>query len=257
MIRVVKGEAPETLKRLGPKWVKAHSEAFDAEPKEFLSGKRTMAIASHVYGAAEVRNALAKAQHGKCCFCEVEIEHPYMQRHVEHWRPKGAVKQDAAEPELYPGYYWLAYEWDNLFLACVVCNSSYKSTCFPLADQSNRARSHHDSVDLEIPLLLKPDANDPDEHLTWEDDQPRGTSALGWRTIEVAGLIRKDDVKRTRRFLELKRAYDRLIKITDSGDPTVQQIAKDYRDLLHKSVLASSPFSAMAKAFLASRAPVP
>lgn len=257
MIRVEKGPAPEILTRLGPDWVRTHEDAFDVHEQEYLSGERSMRAASHVYGGDEVRAALAAAQHGKCCFCEVVIEHPYMHRHVEHWRPKGAVRQGADEPELHPGYYWLAYDWDNLFLACVVCNSSNKGITFPLADPVTRARSHRDPLDAETPLLLRPDAEDHHDHFEWFDDQPRGKTEKGWTTIEVVGLIRPDDVKRTRRFQKLKRAYDRLGKIYSSEDPTVREIADDYRMQLRESVLPTSPFSAMARSFLAGLPPVP
>jgi hypothetical protein len=44
-----------------------------------------------------------------------------------------------------PGYFWLAYVWANLFLACQLCNQSFKKNLFPLADPAKRARSHlHD-----------------------------------------------------------------------------------------------------------------
>ena len=145
-----------------------------------MSGERKLTIREHVYGASDVREGLAAAQHGKCCYCEVAIEHPDMLRHVEHWRPKGAVKQGSGQPLQYPGYYWLAYSWDNLLLSCGVCNSGYKSTGFPLSDNSSRARSHHAGIMAEEPELLKPDRDDPEPHIVWFDDQPRGCDHLGW-----------------------------------------------------------------------------
>lgn len=257
MIKVTKGAAPAVLGRLGPGHVKSHSDLFDAEPAAYLAGDKKISIATHVYGDEEVRAALAVAQHGKCCFCEVEIEHPYMHRHVEHWRPKGGVRQTADGADLHPGYYWLAYDWDNLFLACVVCNSTHKGTTFPLEDPAMRARSHNDALDAETPMLLKPDVDDPADHIEWIDDQPRGLTERGWHTIDAAGLIRQDDVKRTRRFLALRQAYDRLQKIHTNTDPTVMQIAADYRRELQDSVLPTSPFSAMARAYLDALPPAP
>lgn len=252
MIRVHKGGAPEVLGRLGPDWVMLHSDEYDAHQADYLSGKRKLTIRAHVYGASEVRETLAAAQHGKCCYCEVEIEHPYMLRHVEHWRPKGAVKQGPGELAQYPGYYWLAYDWDNLLLACGVCNSGYKSTVFPLADDSGRARNHHEAVNVEEPRLLKPDRDDPEAHIEWIDDQPRGLTDLGWKTIETVGLVREDDVKRSRAYNELRTAYHRLLKFEGQEHiEVVQEMADDYRQKLQRSVLPTSQYSAMAKGFIA------
>lgn len=250
MIRITKGAAPAILERLGKEHVRRHRRAFNRHPADYLSGERRMRIASHVYGADEVRAALIAAQHGKCCFCEVRIEHPYMHRHVEHWRPKGGVRQDSDGADEFPGYYWLAYDWDNLLLACVVCNSTFKGTCFPLADPAARARSHRDRIRAETPLLLKPDVDDPTLHIEWDDDQPRGLSPEGWKTIEVVGLIRQDDVKRTRHFQEIQQAYHRLWGIHHVDIATVREIADCYRAQLAAAVLPESPYSAMARAFL-------
>ncbi|MDB5580830.1 MAG: hypothetical protein JWR80_6006 [Bradyrhizobium sp.] len=254
MIRITKGPAPAVLGRLGPVWVAVHERAFDAHAADYLGGDRKMKIAEHVYGHTTVREALAAAQHSKCCYCEVEIEHPYMLRHVEHWRPKGAVRQAAGDTDLTPGYYWLAYDWSNLLLACGVCNSGNKGTSFPLDDDTLRARSHHDPLDREQPSILKPDAEDPEPHFKWIDDQPRGLSPEGWATIEVVGLIRQDDIKRSRAFANLQRDHRRLWACHDNESPTIRAIADECRESLERSVLPRSPFSAMAKAFLAKNA---
>jgi len=252
MIRIHKGDAPAVLGNLGPGWVQQHCDAFDAHEAEYLSGELKLTIRDHVYGHTDVRNALAAAQHGKCCYCEVEIEHPYMARHVEHWRPKGAVKQGMGEPLQYPGYYWLAYDWDNLLLSCGVCNSGYKSTVFPLADDNGRARNHHEDVGVEEPQLLKPDREDPEPHILWIDDQPRGISDLGWSTIETIGLVRENDVKRSREYNELRKAHHRLQKCEGQEHiDVVREIAEECRDKLQRSVLPTSQYSAMAKAFIA------
>ena len=124
MIKITRTDAPEILARLGPGW--AHTHVKDLE-----EGKAKLNFGEGVYGHADVRSALRAMQHSKCCYCEVHMDE-YTPRHVEHWRPKGAVKQDEDAPELKPGYFWLAYTWDNLFLACWLCNSVHKRTLFPL-----------------------------------------------------------------------------------------------------------------------------
>ncbi|MEF9674035.1 hypothetical protein QNM99_25505 [Pseudomonas sp. PCH446] len=41
---------------------------------------------------------------------------------VEHYRPKGAVSEDAS----HPGYWWVAMDWDNLLPSCIDCNRKRK-----------------------------------------------------------------------------------------------------------------------------------
>src|ERR1700722_11749860 len=67
------------------------------------------------YKMDDIRTALINIYHSKCTFCEQHIE----QYHVEHYRPKQI-------------YYWLAFSWDNLLMACPKCNE-YKGTNFPIA----------------------------------------------------------------------------------------------------------------------------
>src|SRR5262245_40081226 len=74
---------------------------------------------------------LLKLFNGKCAYCETDIE-SNQPGDVEHFRPKGRVVDEEFEPirinhpkwgEMdHPGYFWLAYEWDNLFPSCIDCN---------------------------------------------------------------------------------------------------------------------------------------
>nr|WP_239015299.1 AAA family ATPase [Archangium violaceum] len=78
---------------------------------------------------------------GKCAFCESQLAH-ISYGDVEHFRPKAGWRQEEGGPLGRPGYYWLAYEWTNLFLACTLCNQQFKRNLFPLRTPSRRARSH-------------------------------------------------------------------------------------------------------------------
>ena len=56
--------------------------------------------------------------------------------------PKGGTRQTADEKEMkVPGYFWLAYAWQNLFLACQLCNQRFKKNLFPLENPDERAFS--------------------------------------------------------------------------------------------------------------------
>lgn len=93
-------------------------EAYDA-------GARNFSINKGIYGGKAVKNALVKIQHKKCVFCEAKVT-ALSPGDVEHYRPKGGFVQHDGEPLTQPGYYWLAYDWSNLFFSCQVCNQTYK-----------------------------------------------------------------------------------------------------------------------------------
>ncbi|MBY0507856.1 MAG: hypothetical protein K2X03_28340 [Bryobacteraceae bacterium] len=117
--------------------------------EQYDAGKRTFNFDAKIYAAPQVKAVLKLAQHLKCCFCERTVGED---GHIEHFRPKGAVRQDLESPRSESGYYWLAYEWANLLLSCADCNVRHKANLFPLASP-NRAVSHHESVETEMPLF--------------------------------------------------------------------------------------------------------
>ncbi|MEX1364397.1 MAG: hypothetical protein AB1Z98_14820 [Nannocystaceae bacterium] len=147
-----------------------------------------------VYGAAEVKQALIEAQHDKCCFCESKIGHVAF-GDVEHFRPKAGVRQSPDDSERRPGYYWLAYEWSNLYLACEPCNRRHKRNLFPLENDADRSRSHLEAERLneERPLFIDPGADEPTELIGFRRAFPFaiGGSARATATIESLALRRR------------------------------------------------------------------
>lgn len=72
--------------------------------------------------------------HGKCAYCETLIiaTHPV---DLDHFRPKGrgskfsgtvTVKDRGGQDVPRPGYYWLAYDFQNLLPSCEDCNRPNK-----------------------------------------------------------------------------------------------------------------------------------
>ena len=146
------------------------------EATEFALGEATdHEVRADVYAHDEVRAALEELFHGKCAYCGVDITSgPW---DVEHFRPKGRV-QERSE---HPGYYWLAYDWSNLYAACQSCNqrrrdkptwedptegrTAGKFDQFPLADESTRAMGPTDDLSAEDRLLIDPCEDDPEDYL--------------------------------------------------------------------------------------------
>jgi uncharacterized protein (TIGR02646 family) len=147
----------------------------------------------NIYGAPSVKEALSAAQHDKCCFCESKVSHISF-GDVEHFRPKAAARQSRDAPKRQSGYYWLAYEWSNLYFACQQCNQRHKSDLFPLEDEDARAQSHRDAERLaaERPLYIDPGHEDPEGYIGFQREyaKERDGSARGRTTIADLSLNR-------------------------------------------------------------------
>src|SRR5215213_1261774 len=209
MIRIIKPKkVPVILNTDGVNQTKIDCKAYNLEEASYISvGKfplKTMGANRDIYGCRKtVKKVLLTAQNRKCCYCEKSFIPANL--HVEHYRPKTRVKQALKEPFYYPGYYWLIYNWDNLFLGCHSCNSSNKGDLFPLGNPGDRARSHKEKnkISQEHPLLIKPNEN-PHIHIGFDiDGQPYPRSLRGKKTIEDLGLLRDELIK------------DRLKKLID------------------------------------------
>ena len=174
MIRIEKPiKVPPVLTTKGAEQTRKDCAAYDRYPGDYRSGSKKFDFDSNIYSAKSVKNTLLKAQHNKCCYCESKI-YPSSPSYsaVEHFRPKGAVKQDAGQSQEYPGYYWLAYDWSNLLISCGPCNSSHKRNLFPLMASGLRARSHHDDTKAEQPLFIHLALEDPRGHIRFRGEVP-------------------------------------------------------------------------------------
>ena len=146
MIRIYKpAEAPEILRTEGKKKRRVHSNDFTRHQLDHEQGRRRFDFERRIYAHEAVKQVLVAAQHGKCCFCEKMVG---CHGEIEHFRPKAAVQQKRGKPLMRPGYYWLAYEWTNLYLACGTCNSREKLNLFPLANPDARVRSHRQGAQI-------------------------------------------------------------------------------------------------------------
>ncbi|KUR70573.1 hypothetical protein AQZ52_17395 [Novosphingobium fuchskuhlense] len=256
MIRIDKGEAPNVLLTQGVDAAKELCSVYDKDQAAYHNGTKRLTFNDGIYGHQSVRDALDRSHHGKCAFCEVHIPKPYALAHVEHWRPKGSVTQEKGIKASTPGYYWLAYCWDNLLLACHFCNSSNKGVQFPLADPTRRASNHHQLVAAEAPMLLNPDAEDPSEHIEFVEEIPRGISPRGIATIKALGLDRLEHTPRDALIAKLRSDHDFIARNNADPHPELISEVARRREFYGQAGDPASPFSAMAAAFIA-RNPLP
>ncbi len=173
-----------------------------------------------LYRDDRLRSTLERLFRFKCAYCESTIG-PANGMDVEHFRPKGRVQKCKD----HPGYYWLAYTWENLYPACQLCNqrredkplhdddttlpSAGKADQFPIEDESQRAMKPDDPIENEAPLLLDPSSDEPERHLVFDPAgealalDPKDKRAL--KTIEICNLNRRRLVRaRMRRLQEVK-----------------------------------------------------
>ena len=245
MIRIQKPtDAPEVLRTQGARTRRTLCAAYSRDPQSHEAGTKSFEFDSDIYGHATVKQALLKAQHDKCAFCESKVTH-ISYGDVEHFRPKAGWRQAEGDALGRPGYYWLAYEWGNLFLSCTLCNQRFKRNLFPLRTPAKRARSHKDDVTAEDPLLLDPVVDDPEAHISFRQEVPYavGGSPRGDATIRILGLDRAQLAEHRRDRLGYVTALRALIEL---GGPE----ATEAQVLLQRMQQDSAQYAAMTRAFL-------
>ncbi|MEM1000161.1 MAG: ATP-binding cassette domain-containing protein [Bacteroidota bacterium] len=204
----------------------------------FDAGETDFNFDTSIYGHASVKEELKRVQSGKCCFCE-SLVNDTAYGDVEHFRPQKAyLAPDGTAAR--PGYYWLAYAYENLFFSCQICNQKYKRNHFPLADENQRARSHHDDLEAEAPLLLDPGRDHPADFLRYNrsvvvaiDENPRGEA-----TIAHTGRNRIPLEERRRQYRQKMALIAQIAHL-----PGPHQAAA--RQMLRRNCRRSAPYALM------------
>ena len=210
------------------------------------------------YKADPTKNALLTLFNGKCAYCELNVA-AGQDVDVEHYRPKGNVKDAKAAGVDHPGYWWLAMDYANLVTACVHCNQSRKQLIVDpalseaeiadmLVNGRTRTSGKHDyfpvvnnhwvtspdiPLDQEEPLLLNPTVDQPDDHLDWRFHEtlvtlvPRNGSDKGQVTIDVLGLNRRhlteDRMKKLLLMYHLRDNIRLTLQLLDDTDSPQQR----------------------------------
>jgi uncharacterized protein (TIGR02646 family) len=164
-----------------------HARVVLKELAALTPKSRRQKSAPAIYGDQQVRAALLTVFHRKCAYCESPVDPASML--VDHFRPKAnAVNQDGSVSA--DAYWWLIYEWENLYAACSSC-SHLKASRFPVEGARAGYPATGQALLEERPLLLDPCIDDPDAHLVFsEDGRVASDSERGRVTINVLGLNR-------------------------------------------------------------------
>jgi len=176
----------------------------------------------------KIRKAIWIRTNRKCCYCERPRD-LMKEADIDHFRPKTSTREDGN-----PGYWWLAYDWNNLFFSCKACNQT-KSNRFPLTS-GNRARTPIDNISSENPFLPHPIDENPEQFIGYQMDEsspveqarPYGKDKddRGKISIRVLGLDRQDLIdEQSRSLLTLEAVVAKYYAGTHNAIQALQDIA--------------------------------
>jgi hypothetical protein len=180
----------ELVERIKPGWL---TKALDRTEKFKEKGKYDES--GPIW--SEIKDVFLDLQYGKCAYCERKLGGKSYNRKeydVEHYRPKSNIgqwptkkvieKMAEAGKQSYSfatgeasdkGYYLLPYNILNYTVACTGCNSTLKSSFFPIAKDRKLDSDDFESLKTEEPYLLFPLGeldDDPQEYITFNGILP-------------------------------------------------------------------------------------
>lgn len=207
---MIRRQRPDTV----PPDLKArHGQALDDlraydSRRTVMKSQRRWPIDPTVIGGKDVVAALRALFFDKCAYCETPVSRE--DRVPTRHRPsEEAVQLDGTVSRDH--YWWLAYDWENLYLVCPTCRSN-KGKLFPTEHQRVTPESRGWELVLEQSLLIDPCVDDPNNDLGYRHDGTLlGLTSRGTTTIDVLGLNRPDLVDaRAAAIREVWEAIDRL-----------------------------------------------
>lgn len=177
MIRLTKAAIPPILAAKAAEWTQALLLALRAGgPTEAQKGR---------YRHPQIKAALIQETAGKCAYCESKLRH-ITHGDVEHITPK------SSSPEK-------SFAWENLTLACDICNENKSDYAGELAD----------------PYVI-----DPEDHFLFLGPVvvPRPGSDVGLITEKLLRLNRSDLIeRRLERLLYLNAQLNVIVRVQDHG----------------------------------------
>jgi uncharacterized protein (TIGR02646 family) len=246
MIHVKRGSAPPIFQ----------SKEFQLEKKrtvDFFSKQSTPdRLQDHFdfkfFKHPEVRKALEDLFHSKCAFCETNYS-AVSPMDVENFRPKGgAIGIDGKLSPLH--YWWLAYEWFNLYPACAECNRS-KGSRFPVNGPRAAVQATETEVRKEKALLMDPCVDHPEFDFIFEPGgQVASNSLRGRKTIDTYNLNRSALVtKRGNHGRQLKAQWDRVTYLTKQKKVRETELKSEFK-ILREFLAPQREFVAMSQSCL-------
>lgn len=251
MIRysVSTAEIRSRVEKLRPKWLADAAERtgyhkilgrFTKKGETLPNGKKAVEF----WG--RVKEVFIRIQHGKCIYCEIDLERSKISWALEHFRPKDGVTEWKSKTLDVPtgaamqeGYYLLAYDLENYAASCDTCNTNHKKTVFPIAKDrvvAGETVAAHASEEAYLLFPLGDLADDPEEHIAFIGAAPvaRDDSVRGTLSIELLGLDREG--------LEIERAKHLIHSFWPAYEGATQSRPKSLRTLSYL-LSGAAPFA--------------
>ena len=208
MIRINRANVPEPAILQSERVKLARSRARNHFQRPFAQRSQIrFTFDTGIFQTEDLRRALTDLCEGKCAYCESAIG-AVAPAQIDRYRPRSFAGTDRTIKRDH--YWWLAYEWSNLYLCCPVCSRN-KGRRFPVeGERAEQLTFGEDLLNAEKPLLLDPGADHPDDHLAFDDNGLVLAKTLrGQTTIDALGLNRSDLVNARRHELDFIRNFSR------------------------------------------------
>src|SRR6478672_1485253 len=265
MIPIKRPPPPDFMTAPNNRWAEETNNAI-----AHYSGAFAKSFEFEMYNHPDLKNELKKV-FVKCAYCESSYGAVY-DGDVEHFRPKGRIKEK--DPQI-PGYYWLANDWNNLFLACQHCNQRRKHILFdeehlegygkldqfPLAAEGKRLKTHNDDLAVEEPerLLIDPCKDDPSIHLAYEDKEAVivPLTPMGEKSVEVYVLKRPYLVQERKKqmlllFRQMGRVKRELVRLNSDNSVLQKEVFQQELDELMYYNKPETAYAGMSRFFVKS-----
>lgn len=150
----------------------------------------------------EIIGSLRLLFKNKCAYCESPLPPASTTGNIENFRPKSnarGLEKDFSREH----YWWLTYEWENLYFTCERCDR-YKSSWFPVEGKRAKPLTQIKEIRFkEKALLVDPCFDRPEEHFVYDEKgnvdflTAKGKTTIGILKLNRADLItaRQETVK--------------------------------------------------------------
>ncbi len=129
----------------------------------------------------------------------------------------------------YPGYFWLANDWDNFMFSCQICNQRFKQNYFPLKNPMERAVFNNRNIKNEKALLINPTTEDPENYITFRKAfiKTKNKSTKGTISIKLFGLKRHELWEKRNTIYKLISTLINSIKKNPNNSEAIKKLLKD------------------------------
>lgn len=171
-------------------------EFFKRDKSERLQKKHR----ANVRVLQKFKRPLAKLFHRKCAFCETRLETDLSNCNIVWFRPKADAMdlKGNTDPD---HYWWLIYEWSNLYPACTPC-SRQKSSRFPVDGPRAEPGFFDEDLENEKRLIYDPCQNTRFKFSYLGDGKIEPANRMAATTVEVFGLNRTQLVRDRKKVID-------------------------------------------------------